>query len=283
VGYLQSLNSTGSPPPYKKKSIGAIQAQKRKRDTEGSDVDYPSIKKCKTDERQVQTIIDAGQTDFHKYCECGMFFSPGNEEDEKLHKRFHSSKLAPLTLSGIAKFNTVKNWSEGSIIAVDPSLENEQIKSAIARVDSELNFTYNWKAQGEQMFLYIRNKKILGCVIAENVITTAYKIKQEDKTGETRQGTIVCDSIPQPALIGVSRVWVHSKYRRQGIATSLVDACRNNFLFGEVVQKDKVAITQPTSDGLCWASKYFNCEDFLIYDPIITIAKDTKEKSLQKE
>jgi hypothetical protein len=49
-----------------------------------------------------------------------LICSPGNEEDEKIHKKFHAErKKAPqISLKGIGTLKIVKEWIEGSVIYV---------------------------------------------------------------------------------------------------------------------------------------------------------------------
>jgi len=71
--------------------------------------------------------------------------------------------------------------------------------------------------------------------------------------------------MPQPAKIGISRLWVHRNFRSQNIATKLVDVVRANFVFGEVVKKELVAFSQPSPEGKKFATKYFGTLEFLVY------------------
>ena len=59
-----------------------------------------------------------------------------------------------------------------------------------------------------------------------------------------------------PALCGINRIWVHSKHRRQGIASRLVDAARDNFLYGRVLCQNEIAFSQPTEDGRSFGKHY---------------------------
>jgi len=58
-------------------------------------------------------------------------------------------------------------------------------------------------------------------------------------------GCFVHGSSVESALIGVSRIWVHTSFRKQGIATAMLDVARSHFVFGQVVKKEQVALTQP--------------------------------------
>lgn len=56
--------------------------------------------------------------------------------------------------------------------------------------------------------------------------------------------------------MGVQRIWVHARFRRQSVASLLVDVARKFRAYGEVVQRSKVAFSQPTREGFAFAHKY---------------------------
>jgi len=89
--------------------------------------------------------------------------------------------------------------------------------------------------------------------------------KSTKETAETTSGCVICETNPQVAVIGLSRIWVHAKYQKQGIATTMVDVIRSQFVFGEVVKKEHVALTQPTLAGKLFATNYFATSEFLVY------------------
>jgi len=117
--------------------------------------------------------------------------------------------------------------------------------------------------QRENLYLCEKKKKVVGCAVAES-IESAYKVLPK-----STQPTLQCivSSQTQPAIIGISRIWVHHQFRRQGIATALLDSIRNHFVYGVSVKKDHVAVTQPSTEGLLFATGYFGTGEFLVYTP----------------
>ena len=67
------------------------------------------------------------------------------------------------------------------------------------------------------------------------------------------------------ATLGVLQVWTHSQHRRQGVASSLLDAARAGAVFGQHVPKALVALSQPTSAGHAFAGQYLGRRDHLVY------------------
>jgi N-acetyltransferase len=70
-----------------------------------------------------------------------------------------------------------------------------------------------------QVFLYIREKRVVGCIVAE-VIQSAYRMLESDT------GLDICSQESYPAKCGISRIWVHRHYRRNHIATKMLDTVR---------------------------------------------------------
>ncbi len=68
-----------------------------------------------------------------------------------------------------------------------------------------------------------------------------------------------------PATLGVLQVWTHPSRRRQGVATTLLEVARSRAVFGQVVPKDQVAFSQPTSAGHAFASAFAGRRDHLLY------------------
>ena len=77
---------------------------------------------------------------------------------------------------------------------------------------------------------------------------------------------------PQKAMIGVHQLWVHAKFRKQGVATRLIDAVRAKFVFGLTVPKEMLAFSSPTEAGCRFARNYVcrnsskGTRDILVYD-----------------
>lgn len=107
------------------------------------------------------------------------------------------------------------------------------------------------------MFLYIKNKSIAGCLVAEQR-SVAHKKLEEN-------GLDLCTEETYPIKCGVSRIWVARNYRRQGIGGTLMDCLKANFVFGSVLNNDDIALSSPTDMGKSFAKKYFKTDNYLIY------------------
>ena len=73
-------------------------------------------------------------------------------------------------------------------------------------------------------------------------------------------------------MIGIHKLWVHSKARNQSIATRLVSSARARMVFGTIVPANLVAFSSPTEAGARFAQTYVRNETgspetpVLVYD-----------------
>ncbi|CAL6287704.1 unnamed protein product [Bathycoccus prasinos] len=73
--------------------------------------------------------------------------------------------------------------------------------------------------------------------------------------------------------VGIRALWVHKKFRSAGVSYNLLENCRRRF-YGDasmigsstIVEKDKVAFSQPTYQGELFIAKYAGNGGFLVYE-----------------
>jgi len=175
---------------------------------------------------------------------------------------------------GFKNQTVLKEFPDGSYVIVvltedESNFRREKIQQIRSIVDSELDFvpSHTWLPENEKTYIYVRKRKVLACAVAEN-IKFAYKVINKDienAPSPPESSCCVINDKPQQAVIGISRIWVHHQYRKQGVASSLVDVIRSNFVFGQVLKKDLLAFSQPSLDGKRFATKYFGTPEFLVY------------------
>jgi len=174
----------------------------------------------------------------------------------------------------------VKEFTDGSYVAVigaDESNTFRRQKIHLIReiIDQSLNFTigHNWTPLNEKTYIYVKRKKVIGCAVAESIESANKVLPQSTGSTTTDSTQVQCESCiiskeRVQALIGISRIWVHHQFRRQGIASSLCDTIRNHFIYAVSVKRDQLAVTQPSTEGQLFARKYFGTGEFLVYTPI---------------
>ncbi|XP_077147910.1 N-acetyltransferase ESCO2 isoform X2 [Ranitomeya variabilis] len=238
----------------------------------------PKLSKRKDGKKMAddQLIIDAGQKHFGPVScgSCGMIFSASSAEDEAQHAQYHQRLLERLRYVGWKKERIVAESFEGKILMIcpdDPKYARRKAEEVRELVDAELGFqqtSLNSPARA-CTYLYVTSDKIAGCLIAEP-IRQAFRVlaeppSPEDKSLE-RHRAWRCSSDPQPAICGISRIWVFSPMRRRNIASRLMDAVRSSFIYGSHLNTDEIAFSDPTPDGKLFASTYCAVPDFLVYN-----------------
>lgn len=226
-------------------------------------------------EAKDQFIIDAGQKHFGTtVCQaCGMIYMAANPEDELQHGQYHHRFLEGVKFTGWKRERVVAEFWDGKIVLVlpwDPSYALRKVADVQELVDNELGFqqVVPRHADKTKTFLYISDeKKVVGCLIAER-ITQAFRVLSE-ATGPSSQDcqrAWQCSDVPEPAICGISRIWVFRLQRRKRIARRMVDTLRNCFMFGSFLSTNEIAFSDPTPDGKLFATKYCNTPNFLVYN-----------------
>lgn len=231
-------------------------------------------KKKKKATKQEQMYLDLGQKDFgHVTCPtCGMVYTRAQPDDEAAHIRHHKSFVSGLRFTGWKNECVVKEYHDGRVIMVSPDnhpLHLKKVEEVRKVVDSELGFVADvpYRRSGAKTFLFITTKKVVGCSVAVQ-IDQGYPVLPspgESSTPEKQIAAWCCSTTPQSAQCGISRIWVHSQYRRKKVATRLLDCVRMNFIYGCIIPRELVAFSDPTPDGKRLAKSYAGTSQFLVF------------------
>ncbi|NXV23109.1 ESCO2 acetyltransferase, partial [Cepphus grylle] len=264
---LDELNSPlGSNPPAKtphtsQKSKKAKELSKRSRD---------------------QMIIDAGQKHFGAvFCKsCGMIYTAASPEDEAQHIQHHERFLEALRYVGWKKERVVAEFWDGKIVLIlpnDPKYAVKKAEDVREIVDNELGFKQvSLRCPAKtKIYLFVSNEKmIVGCLVAES-IKQAFRVLSEpgaalsperDQDVLQHQRAWRCSTEPEPAICGISRIWVFGPRRGKGIARRMVDVVRSTFMYGCYLSTHEIAFSDPTPDGKLFATKYCQTPRFLVYN-----------------
>ncbi|KAL3226729.1 hypothetical protein MRX96_024792 [Rhipicephalus microplus] len=240
-----------------------------------------------------QLIIDAGQKKFgHTTCgTCGMVYTIGDVEDEKLHAQHHRSYLSIMKFPGWKNQREVGIYPDGKVIMVspnDPKCMLNKMNEIQRVVDRELGILVDRTAppRAPQMyFVFVSyTKNVLGFLSAQE-IKQGYRVIPNDDGN--MGNSIYAETEPVPAVCGVSRIWTAPFYRRKegGIEECLSQrvksySCpltsqfallarlfRMNFSFGCPLDSRKIAFSDPTLMGRELAAAYTRNDRFLVFGP----------------
>ena len=218
-----------------------------------------------------QLIIDAGQKKIGAcQCElCGMVYTVNLPYDQQQHAVHHKRFLDNVKFLGWKNERVVASCLKGRILKIfpsDPKYALKKAKEICTLIDVDLGFEnrLNFETTPSKIvYLFISNEyQVAGCLVAEP-LTSAFRLVS-DSADHHIVSTVSRNAVP--VVCGISRLWTYYPYRRQGIATQLVNAVRNTFVLGCQLEKDQIAFSDPTPDGIKFASRYFQSKEFLTYN-----------------
>ncbi|XP_076299665.1 establishment of cohesion [Lasioglossum baleicum] len=213
-----------------------------------------------------QYQIDAGQKHFgaSQCTECGVVYQIGDPEDENAHLNYHNNKKC-LKFSGWKTERVIMEdpVTMSRVILVEPNDPKQywnKIADVLTYVDRDLGLADTNLSDYEQkkVYLYIRNKTIMGVLVAEQ-ITTAHRMIPELMELDC------CTAESTPAKCGINVLWTEINHRKQGIASKLVDILRSQFYYGYIMSLDDIAFSIPTQSGKIFAEKYTKTRNFKVY------------------
>jgi GNAT superfamily N-acetyltransferase len=123
-----------------------------------------------------------------------------------------------------------------------------------------------------KVYLYLINLQVVGLVLAERIarggayyhgpmIIDEYgglpNVGVSEHSSEEQE--FVYSDFEYKCYMSIDRIWTRRDFRRNGIATLLVDHARQSFVPGLSLSKEQIAFSRPTSAGREFATKY--CED----------------------
>ncbi|XP_078253426.1 uncharacterized protein LOC144592621 [Rhinoraja longicauda] len=209
---------------------------------------------------------------------CGMFYAASIPEDEAQHFKFHKHFISAVKYVGWKKERILGEYPDGKIIMVlpdDPKYALKKVEEIREMVDYDLGFQQaelKCPSRTKTLLFISNDRKIVGCLIAEHIqrgfrVIEDKAIQQSnDAIMHERQRAWCCSTNPEPAICGISRVWVFGMMRRQAIATRMTDCLRSNFVYGAYLSKDEIAFSDPTPDGKLFATRYCGTPRFLVYN-----------------
>ncbi|KAM6084515.1 N-acetyltransferase ESCO2 isoform 2-T2 [Theristicus caerulescens] len=231
-----------------------------------------------------QMIIDAGQKHFGAIvCKsCGMIYTAASPEDEAQHIQHHARFLEGLRYVGWKKERVVAEFWDGKIVLIlpnDPKYAVKKAEDVREIVDNELGFkqvSLSCPAK-TKIYLFVSNEKmVVGCLVAESIKQAFRVLSEPGPPPSPNQDALQhhrawrCSTEPEPAVCGVSRIWVFGPRRRKGIARRMVDVVRSTFMYGAHLSTDEIAFSDPTPDGKLFATRYCQTPNFLVYNFIYT-------------
>ena len=222
-----------------------------------------------------QTFLDLGQSNFGtQKCEvCGMIYSPGKPEDERLHDSYCATKTKPIRFNSKKNDHVVFENDEIKIFKIQGPIKSKAdckyVEQKYLQVKKIMDVAMGFGQAGSSSdsswiaFIHVKQNVLTGCVVVE-LIERAYELFS-GKVDDDDENSLRCSEVPVPARLGIVQIWVDKRYRRQGVAKCLVDTARKHSLYGNIIRKSECAMTQPTLDGRSFGESYFDTKKLLVY------------------
>ncbi|KAG4102019.1 ESCO1/2 acetyl-transferase-domain-containing protein [Neocallimastix lanati (nom. inval.)] len=205
-------------------------------DNKKNDSSIIDKKKMQTKKNYEQLYIDFGQKGISPIIctECGMPYNPSIQEDDLQHQQYHNIIIDGIEYNGYKTDNVVQKFSKNVYISeVEMSETTSSHKNKLLQIlnliETELGAVKLNESliQHYKFFLYIKNKKLIGCAIVRDV-KEGYRIEIDDNIEQiTTLESIDKSKVSRVStLCGISRIWVSRKERKKGIASQLLESIR---------------------------------------------------------
>jgi len=217
-----------------------------------------------------QAVLDVGQKVMGAVqCgTCGAVYTVGDPEEEQSHLRIHQGRLDTLKFPGWRNERKVGDFPAGRVVCVKPgdhATHWKKVTEILTVVDTDLGFSevgIRWPDK-TKVFLFIADKKVVGLLLAECIEKGFRILPNNDAEGSGK--VYCCSEKAETVMCGISRIWVLSDFRRDRVASSLMDCFRSQFYQNHYLADSQFAFSDPTMDGIKFASSYMKTQEFLVY------------------
>ena len=188
----------------------------------------------------------------------------GEVVDERTHEEYHDMFVNSLRFNGWKHEDVVAVYEDGRVVRVLPQNKHKYMRKKVDELfkvaDIELGINMDLESCLKSSSVYLlfvtKTKRIAGFVASERIKSANRLISEEPFIASTEEEVAEC---------GVSRIWTHPNFRRQKIATRLLDTLRLQFSLGKVIDRPSIAFSDPTINGKDFAKNYTKRNDFLVY------------------
>ncbi|XP_031494050.1 protein CHROMOSOME TRANSMISSION FIDELITY 7 [Nymphaea colorata] len=141
-----------------------------------------------------QYHLELGQSDFF-LCTCsvcGLRYSRGDEEDEKLHKSFHKDYFYGVQFKGWRSERVVVALPDNKerillVLDGDPPGHRDKVLEVVRIVERDLDLNDGWLLHDLcKVYMFISKSRVAGVLVAEP-IKSAYRVRPSSETAESPQ------------------------------------------------------------------------------------------------
>ena len=242
----------------------------------------------------IQSTLNLGNSTQRTCGTCGMTYNTSDQLDCTRHQEHHDDYEVGIALSSMnARFSQItqigdhvdKNDITYRIVRVtatspnawkdlaqhvlkeyvDPNLgtSTTPLDKLWGMVTAPHNKDGSGKVQQYTVVLAIRlvkkKERVVGAVLIERI--------GPGDAWEVTNGHTIFSVPPRNVYLGVNKIWVMQNYRRMGLAAAMLDAARDEVIYGKKVDRSEIAFSAPSSTGSKFATGYSHAdEDLTNYD-----------------
>lgn len=187
------------------------------------------------------------------------------EKDASVHSRYHDSFVngprcdidagKDATLCRSFRFPSSGRSIECRILCIKKTNSRlvKRVEVLLEMVNRELvapAANSFWKQSSEngvagQAFVAVLDRRIVGLCVTEPIMD----IEKQTRWIVDRTQGVVPNQVNRNCKIGISRIWVAPKWRRHGVALSLLESVLSALIYGVALQKTEIAFSQPSYAG----------------------------------
>lgn len=202
---------------------------------------------------------------------CGMTYYTSLVQDQKVHKKHHENfingfvwkqKVSEKVRQSF-QLKDKKGNHEVKIIEIDKKNTRQKrlVESLLELVNHELNAPVANNAwtmltddsiQGKA-FVLIVNDRAVGVCVTEPIKNST----EQGRWMVHRTQEIVSKQVNKLPVIGISRIWIASTWRRHGLALLMLECIKKFLVYGVPFKPTEIAFSQPSCAG-GHLSKTFN-------------------------
>ncbi len=222
-----------------------------------------------TARKKEQLYLDFGQKSFGQRltcATCGMVYTKGEPKDEAAHKKHHERAVSGASMQEGPAEHVVERLADGSrVVMIDGQRASEpmlkRVRHALTLMEPELG-EVALPASYRALLRISAQSRLMGATVIHPLQSACRAVPHAEGSAEALRH----DGVPRQAACGISHVWVHPTARRDGVASSLLDAVCKHAGGTFELRKESLAFSQPTALGRRLAAAYVGTERFLVYD-----------------
>lgn len=252
-------------------------------------------RKLKKPKMVQSTLLDSRSRSI-KCLECGCIYEKTKKDSILKHKRIHTDllygkKLSKLQLSKLTENRNVVNTHrvnvDGQNVQVSVIFISCVDKTIVDLVSGLLQIvntqwlnagtsSNSWKTRPLECKVVLLiaessidkevNARVIGITILDvPEMSTSFLVGQHMKV----ENTTIDSSKPKIKLrLGVSRIYVHERYRRNGLSTLMLNSILKHSIYGTVLTKWQIGFSQPSGSGLLLLKNWYKTPTIPVYNEL---------------